>query len=319
MKRSGRTAKSPAFQFYPGDFLSDSRTAALSMAERGVFLTLLAYQWMNGPLPDSTARLARLCQMPPADFEVVWPMVSECFPVDATGNRASRRLERERDVQAENRAERKARMDAINEQKARDARNVSRVDDRVDDRTPPSPVSLLPSPVSRTPGISSSAASPAGAPQTADLGFVDPPPKPKRKAPKVDPDAKRTPRTDPQGLILAHFEAAYESLCGQRYAFDGGKDGAHLSAIYSLARDDMGLARRVVDALFADPHWQREGLSLGIVRSQFSRYVAKANAKPTAPANPRAAGAMAAILKFKQGDTSDPYAKLNAPLAGGGS
>ena len=40
--------KSPAFQFYPKDWLADHDVACMTMAERGIYITILCYSWEEG-------------------------------------------------------------------------------------------------------------------------------------------------------------------------------------------------------------------------------------------------------------------------------
>jgi uncharacterized protein YdaU (DUF1376 family) len=51
-------SKSPAFQFYPQDFLVG--TAMLSAEETGAYIRLLCYSWTHDGLPDDDAQLQRL-------------------------------------------------------------------------------------------------------------------------------------------------------------------------------------------------------------------------------------------------------------------
>ena len=70
--------KAPAFQFYAGDFLSDLKVASMNMEERGIYITLLAYSWLENGLPDTPEKLARLCGNPDG-WESSWLTVGECF------------------------------------------------------------------------------------------------------------------------------------------------------------------------------------------------------------------------------------------------
>ncbi len=72
-----KSERPPAFQFYAGDFLS--RTAGWSPQERGALITLMASQWINGPLPKDLERLARICGCSINEFESVWKVISELF------------------------------------------------------------------------------------------------------------------------------------------------------------------------------------------------------------------------------------------------
>lgn len=95
--------KSPAFQFYVNDYLSSSRVQRMSMTERGVYITLLAYQWSDGSLPADLKHLAQMVGMKPGQFERMWthgPLV-ECFTSLEPGRLVNERLEVERQKQAE--------------------------------------------------------------------------------------------------------------------------------------------------------------------------------------------------------------------------
>jgi uncharacterized protein YdaU (DUF1376 family) len=97
------TGKSPAFQFYPDDFLADANVIVMSMAERGIYITLISVCWQQGSLPADTAMLSRLCLTPLATFKKMWPAVERCFRLK--GERLVHpRLDLERRKQAEYRA-----------------------------------------------------------------------------------------------------------------------------------------------------------------------------------------------------------------------
>lgn len=51
---------SPAFQFYPGDWLSSQRVQLMTLEEEGAYIRLLAYCWLHGSLPADPEKLARL-------------------------------------------------------------------------------------------------------------------------------------------------------------------------------------------------------------------------------------------------------------------
>jgi uncharacterized protein YdaU (DUF1376 family) len=52
--------KSPAFQFYPQDYLSSARVAEMSLEEEGAYIRLLCYCWTTGSIPADPERCARL-------------------------------------------------------------------------------------------------------------------------------------------------------------------------------------------------------------------------------------------------------------------
>ena len=90
--------RSPAFQFYPSDFLADSHVIAMRLPERGAYITLLCLCWIDGSLPVEMPALARLCLVSPASFERLWPALEPCFKV-VDGRLVQPRIERERQKQ----------------------------------------------------------------------------------------------------------------------------------------------------------------------------------------------------------------------------
>ena len=91
---------SPAFQFYPKEFLTDGNVAGMSLQERGAYITLLCICWQEGSLPASVDRLANMVGVPLKVFTKFWPAVSVCF-TETEGRLAHGRLDKEREKQAE--------------------------------------------------------------------------------------------------------------------------------------------------------------------------------------------------------------------------
>ena len=92
------TGKSPAFQFYPKDFLTDQNVLVMSLAERGAYITLLCLCWSDGSLPADVSKLARLIGLVPSALKKLWPAIEICFrphPLDQD-RLIHPRLERER-------------------------------------------------------------------------------------------------------------------------------------------------------------------------------------------------------------------------------
>ena len=52
--------KSPAFQFYPADWLGSQRVQMLTLEEEGAYIRLLSYCWQHGSIPADSELLARL-------------------------------------------------------------------------------------------------------------------------------------------------------------------------------------------------------------------------------------------------------------------
>lgn len=57
------TEKSPAFQFYPRDWLSSWRVQSMTPEQRGGYIQLLCHAWLQNPqgtLPDDPKILAQM-------------------------------------------------------------------------------------------------------------------------------------------------------------------------------------------------------------------------------------------------------------------
>ena len=91
--------QSPAFQFYPMDFLADSQVAAMTLQECGAYITLLCFCWRERSLPAEPEALARLCRVSTTAFARLWPALAPCFAVK-DGRLVQPRLDRERRKQA---------------------------------------------------------------------------------------------------------------------------------------------------------------------------------------------------------------------------
>jgi uncharacterized protein YdaU (DUF1376 family) len=86
----------PAFQFYPKEFLSSSKVMAMTLTERGAYITLLSVEWLDGSLPTSAAELARILGLSVARFQKLWRgLLASCF-VERNGRLVNDRLERVR-------------------------------------------------------------------------------------------------------------------------------------------------------------------------------------------------------------------------------
>lgn len=52
--------KSPAFQFYPADYLADEKVQLMTLEEEGAYLRSLAFCWREGSIPSDPQTLSRL-------------------------------------------------------------------------------------------------------------------------------------------------------------------------------------------------------------------------------------------------------------------
>ena len=91
--------KSPAFQFYPKDFLSDEKQIRMSSSAVGIYVRLLCHCWIEQSLPSDERALAQLSGAPLRELRAAWPSIAPCFEMNASGRLENPRLVRERDSQ----------------------------------------------------------------------------------------------------------------------------------------------------------------------------------------------------------------------------
>jgi uncharacterized protein YdaU (DUF1376 family) len=87
--------KSPAFQFYPNDFLGSPKVAMMDTFEVGVYWLLLCLEWQETGFAFDPFDLARWCRTSEKKFIAAWHMVGRCF-VERDGRFYNERLDRER-------------------------------------------------------------------------------------------------------------------------------------------------------------------------------------------------------------------------------
>lgn len=72
----------PAFQFYPADFMGG--VAFLDEEQTGVYIKLLCCLWIHGnSIPDDLGKLARAASIPPPVIEKVWPSIKDKFIIES--------------------------------------------------------------------------------------------------------------------------------------------------------------------------------------------------------------------------------------------
>lgn len=100
--------KTPAFQFYPTDFLADENVVLMSNAELGCYIRLICHCWREGSIPSEVAKIARMCGENVQDMTELWPAIMKCFTssLEETGRLIHPRLQKERLKQLEHRIER---------------------------------------------------------------------------------------------------------------------------------------------------------------------------------------------------------------------
>lgn len=88
---------SPAFQFYPKDFLLSRRVNRMSFTERGIYITLLSMCWIDGGVTADLDRLGTELGLKPSKFRSMWDRgaLHECFS-EKSGRLVNVRIEEER-------------------------------------------------------------------------------------------------------------------------------------------------------------------------------------------------------------------------------
>lgn len=96
-----KSSKSPAFQFYPSDFIGSSKVQRMPLAERGAYITLLSFAWLDHGLPTDMGELGRMVGLGRAAFSKMWnSQLHKCF-VERSGKFVNLRQEEIRKAQAE--------------------------------------------------------------------------------------------------------------------------------------------------------------------------------------------------------------------------
>jgi uncharacterized protein YdaU (DUF1376 family) len=106
---NNKSSVTPAFQFYPDEWLSSKNISLMTPAEEGGYIRLLCYQW-NDPrctLPDDDPELAVLSRLGAAWQEGSGERIRKCFEA-RNGRLRNDRLYRERRKQIQNRIEKRA-------------------------------------------------------------------------------------------------------------------------------------------------------------------------------------------------------------------
>lgn len=85
--------KSPAYQFYPKDILTDGKYLMMSWEQRGIYRHLIDLQWLGGSLPENPVDIAKMIAYPEKEFLVsIWQNLEEAFPLN-NGKRMNPKLE----------------------------------------------------------------------------------------------------------------------------------------------------------------------------------------------------------------------------------
>jgi uncharacterized protein YdaU (DUF1376 family) len=96
--------KSPAFQWYPRDFLADALVQSMTLEQEGAYRRLMDICWLEHGLPDDMDELWRLAKAPSKErfTRNIWPLVGRKFQ-QRRGRLQHKRLDKERAKQAKTR------------------------------------------------------------------------------------------------------------------------------------------------------------------------------------------------------------------------
>ena len=74
--------KAPAFQFYPGDYLSDANMVVFTAKQDGHYLRLLSFCWIEGSIPSGPDQIQNLLKSSSRVDEVTLQPVLNCFKLE---------------------------------------------------------------------------------------------------------------------------------------------------------------------------------------------------------------------------------------------
>ena len=103
-----QSTKSPAFQFYPADFISDENVKLMTNQQIGCYIVLLCHCWIEGSIPADVTKIAKLCGENGSAMADLWLGIRSCFvEMESKPERLiNPRLYEERRKQEQHRSER---------------------------------------------------------------------------------------------------------------------------------------------------------------------------------------------------------------------
>lgn len=122
-----RAKKSPAYQWYPRDYMSDALVVSMTLEQEGAYRRLMDVCWLERGLPTDLNELWRLAKAPSRDAFTrrIWPVVGRKFQ-PRKGRLQHKRLDRERAKQAKTRKARQlAARDRWDRQQCKQDANAS--------------------------------------------------------------------------------------------------------------------------------------------------------------------------------------------------
>lgn len=100
MARKHQREKSPAYQWYPKDALTDASLTVMNLTAEGMYRRLLDNAWIENGLPDDLDEIFTISKcVTRAQFDKLWKSVNFKFPIAKDGRRRNPRQERTRKEQ----------------------------------------------------------------------------------------------------------------------------------------------------------------------------------------------------------------------------
>lgn len=237
--RNGRRCPFPSVNWYPQDYLSCPKTMRMTAAEHGIYRTLLDHAWLNCGLTEEEAQDIGISIQ--ASPEQCLAVLELCFTKSKHNPElwVNARQERERAL-LETARQKKAVAGKKGGMAAADGKKAARS----------STAQALPSKAKHSlAGASSiSISSPSPTPVITE---------PRSAPPRVKKTA--TPSSEETGLRRQISDAwceAYLGHVGEKYVFQGAKDGKALGELVKACGDNVGLVRKRLTAAFeTDGYW----------------------------------------------------------------
>jgi uncharacterized protein YdaU (DUF1376 family) len=97
--RDPQNPKSPAFQWYPNDFMGDVNVQLMDWTQRGIYVWLIGLCWLQKSIPSDIGSLAKITNTSIGYWEENGSNILRCFNVSKSGQLIHPRVEREREKQ----------------------------------------------------------------------------------------------------------------------------------------------------------------------------------------------------------------------------
>jgi uncharacterized protein YdaU (DUF1376 family) len=91
--------RSPAFQWYPSDFMSDIHVQLMDWTQRGIYVWLIGVCWLEKTIPADIGSLAKLTHVSVSWWEDNGSAILVCFKPTKDGRLTHPRLDKEREKQ----------------------------------------------------------------------------------------------------------------------------------------------------------------------------------------------------------------------------